>query len=358
MTADTLAGAMFERGVEMRRRVVLITGASGEVGNALVKALAAQGNSRLLTLDLHPLPEAIAALATHVEGDLLDEYLLSRLVSEYEIDVVFHLAALLSTRSEITPEMAHQVNVEGTLMLLRLASEQSQWRNQSIQFIFPSSLAAYGLPDRESKQLYSRVREFEWNQPRTMYGCNKLYCEMLGSYFSKHYRQLAAQQPETIDFRSVRFPGLLSAFTLPSGGTSDFAPEMVHAAAQGHPYASFVRESARIPFMVMPDAVKALLQLTQAPIEKLTRQVYNVRSFTLSAGEIRDRVIRAFPDAQIDFIPDLKREAIVDSWPADLDDSAARMDWGWSPDYDVDRAFDEYLVPNVRKRYAAEPAEN
>ena len=338
----------------MRKRVVLITGASGEVGHALVKALAEQGNSHLLSLDLHALPEDIAGLATHVEGDLLDEHLLSRLVSEFEIDVIYHLAALLSTRSEITPEMAHQVNVEGTLMLLRLASEQSQWRNRAIQFIFPSSLAAYGLPDRESKQLYTRVREFEWNQPRTMYGCNKLYCEMLGSYFSKHYRQLAAQQPKTIDFRSVRFPGLLSAFTLPSGGTSDFAPEMIHAAAQGQPYSCFVRESARIPFMVMPDAVKALLQLSQAPQDRLSRQVYNVRSFTLSAGEIRDRIVKAFPDAQIDFVPDLKREAIVDSWPADLDDSAARMDWGWQPDYEVDRAFDEYLIPNVRQRYIDE----
>ena len=339
-------------GVELRKRVVLITGASGEVGHALVKALAKQGNSRLLTLDLQALPEDIAGMASHIQGDLLDEYLLSRLVSEYEIDVIFHLAALLSTRAEITPEMAHQVNVEGTLSLLKLASEQSQWRNQSIQFIFPSSVAAYGLPDRDSKHLYTRVREFEWNQPRTMYGCNKLYCEMLGSYFSKYYRQLAAQKPVMIDFRSVRFPGLLSAFTLPSGGTSDFGPEMVHAAARGERYASFVREDARIPFMAMPDAVRALLLLAQAPLERLSRHVYNVRSFTLSAGEIRDRVMRAFPEAQIEFVPDLKREAIVDSWPADLDDSAARMDWGWAPEYEVDRAFEEYLIPNVRERYS------
>ena len=336
----------------MRKRVVLITGASGEVGHALLKALAEQGNSRLLTLDLHALPADTAGLATHVEGDLLDEFLLSRLVSEYEIDVIYHLAALLSTRSEITPEMAHQVNVEGTLSLLKLASEQSQWRNQSIQFVFPSSLAAYGLPDRESKQLYTRVREFEWNQPRTMYGCNKLYCEMLGSYFSKHYRQLAAQQPVTIDFRSVRFPGLLSAFTLPSGGTSDFGPEMIHAAAQGKPYASFVRESARIPFMVMPDAVKALLQLAQ-------RRWSGCRGRSTTCAASRCRLARfgtewcrRFPMRRLSFVPDLKREAIVDSWPADLDDSAARMDWGWAPEYDVERAFDEYLIPNVRRRYA------
>src|SRR5690606_6238047 len=135
-------------------------------------------------------------------------------------------------------------------------------------------------------------------------------------------------------------------------GTSDYGPEMIHAAARGEPYACFVREEARIPFMAMPDAVHALLDLARAPRERLTRQVYNVSAFSLSAAQIRDRVMDVFPQAEIRFVPDLKREAIVDSWPADIDDSAARMDWGWSPHYDVDRAFDEYLFPNVRQRYA------
>jgi nucleoside-diphosphate-sugar epimerase len=333
----------------MRKRAILITGASGEVGQALVRALAAE--NRLVTLDLNALPSELDALTTHVQGDLLDMHLLTRLVSEYEIDVIYHLAALLSTRSEITPEMAHQVNVEGTMGLLRLAAEQSQWRAEPIQFIFPSSIAVYGMPDRESKNLYARVREFEWNQPRTMYGCNKLYCEMLGSYYSRHYRQLAAQQPVTLDFRCVRFPGLLSAFTLPAGGTSDYGPEMIHAAARGERYTCFVREGARIPFMAMPDAVRAMIQLAHAPVESLRRQVYNVRAFSLSAAQIAERVLTAFPDAEIQFVPDLKREAIIDSWPADIDDTAARLDWDWSPEYDVDQAFSEYLIPNVRERY-------
>ncbi len=245
--------------------------------------------------------------------------------------------------------------MEGTLSLLKVAAEQSQWRNQSIQFIFPSSVAVYGLPDRESKNLYARVREFEWNQPRTMYGCNKLYCEMLGSYFSRHYRQLAAQKPVTIDFRCVRFPGLLSAFTLPSGGTSDYGPEMVHAAAQGKPYSCFVRDDARIPFMAMPDAVNALLQLGHAPLERLTRQVYNVTSFTVSAGQIRDRVMSAFPDADICFAPDLKREAIIDSWPGNPGRQRSAYGSDWATQYDIDRTFDEYLIPNVRGSVMRQP---
>ncbi len=336
----------------MRKHAIFITGASGEVGHALIRHLAADGNNRLLTLDLKALPPDIAPLSTHVQGDMLDTNLLARLVSEYEIDTIYHLAALLSTRAEFSPEMAHQVNVEGMLTLLKLAAEQSQWRNQPIQFVFPSSIAIYGMPDPESKALYNRVREFEWNQPRTMYGCNKIYGEMLGNYYSKHFRQLAAEAPVHIDFRCVRFPGLISAFTLPSGGTSDYGPEMLHAAAKGEAYACFVREDARIPFMTMPDAVRSLLLLSQAPAEKLTRRVYNVTSFSLSAGEIRERVLDAFPDAQVSFAPDLKRQAIIDSWPADLDDSAARRDWGWSPQHDVDKAFGEYLIPNIRKGYA------
>ncbi len=190
----------------MRKKVIFITGASGEVGNALVRELAQDPANHLLTMDLHPLPAELRPLTTHVEGDLLNMRLLARLVSEYEIDVIYHLAALLSTRAEITPEEAHQVNVEASLALLKLAAEESQWRKRSVQFIFPSSIAAYGLPDRETKAHFQRVREFEWNQPRTMYGCNKLYCEMLGSYFSRYYKQLAAEQPPTIDFRSRALP--------------------------------------------------------------------------------------------------------------------------------------------------------
>jgi nucleoside-diphosphate-sugar epimerase len=336
----------------MRKKAVLITGASGEVGQALIHRLAADGTVRLVSVDIRPLPDDLRGSSTHFEGDLLNTRLLARLVAEYEIEVIYHLAALLSTRAEIAPEAAHQVNVEGTLGLLMLAADQTQWSNRPVQFIFPSSIAAYGLPDRETKLHFQRVREFEWNQPRTMYGCNKLYCEQLGVYFSRYYRQLAtAGQPVTIDFRSVRFPGLISADTLPSGGTSDFAPEMIHAAAQGDPYACFVREEVRIPFMVMPDAVRALMLISQAPQEALTRMVYNVTSFSLSARQIRDRVVAAFPSAQISFEPDLKREAIVDSWPADIDDSAARIDWGWAPEFAVDRAFDEYLIPTITRRY-------
>jgi len=344
----------------MRAKVTLITGAAGEVGQALIQRLstelicespgAATSQRQMLALDLNPLP-ALPENVHQVQGSILDTGLLDRLVSEYEIEEIYHLAALLSTRAEFSPDAAHKVNVEGTLGLLHLAAQQSEWRGAPVRFIFPSSIAVFGLPDLKTKTAAPRVREWEWNYPTTMYGCNKLYCELLGIYFSRHYRQLAVDRPTSLDFRAVRFPGLVSAFTVPSGGTSDYGPEMLHAAAQHKPYACFVREDVRIPFMAMPDAVKALIDLARAPREALSRPVYNVTSFSLSAGEFRDHVLRYFPDAQIDFVPDLKRQQIVDTWPADLDDSTARRDWGWHPDYDVERAFAEYLVPSIRQRY-------
>jgi nucleoside-diphosphate-sugar epimerase len=185
-----------------------------------------------------------------------------------------------------------------------------------------------------------------------MYGCNKLYCEHLGRYYARHYRQLAVDGGNHgVDFRSIRFPGLISAFTVPHGGTSDYAPEMIHAAARREPYACFVRESTRIPFMAMPDAIGALLSLMEAPLENLSGLVYNVTSFSPSAGELAALARNHFPDAVIRFDPDVRRQAIVDSWPAAVDDSRARQDWGFAPAYDLERTFSEYLVPNIRKRY-------
>jgi nucleoside-diphosphate-sugar epimerase len=196
------------------------------------------------------------------------------------------------------------------------------------------------------------VKEDEWAHPTTMYGCNKLYCEQLGTYYARHYKQLAAETLSgKVDFRCVRFPGLISAMTVPSGGTSDYAPEMIHAAAKGEAYACFVRPDTRIPFMAMPDGVDALLTLATAPRQKLTRTAYNVSAFNPSASEVRDKVLAAFPAAQISWRTDEKRQGIVDSWPADVDDTAARQDWGFTPRYDFDRAFEEYLIPTIRRRY-------
>jgi nucleoside-diphosphate-sugar epimerase len=316
---------------------VLITGAGGEIGHGLIARLAQQNERAIVTLDVSPLdPEIARQVDREITGSILDRGLLDRVLSEYQVELVFHLAALLSTRSEFTPTTAHQVNVEGTLNLLEFAQHEGESHGKPVIFMYPSSIAAYGLPDLDTKARAGRVTEDQWAHPTTMYGCNKLYCEQLGTYY---------------DFRCVRFPGLISAQTVPSGGTSDYAPEMIHAAAKGAPYACFVRPDTRIPFMAMPDGVDALMRLAESPRERLTRTAYNVGAFNPSAEEIRDVVTKAFPGARITWENDRKRQGIVDSWPADVDDTAARKDWGFAPRYDFARAFTEYLIPTIRKRY-------
>ena len=331
----------------MRKSVVMVTGANGEIGQRLIEHLTAGGGQDVIALDLHPLAPTLASrcLATFV-GDILDDDLLQRVVSEYAIHTVFHLAALLSTRAEYTPFAAHRVNVGGTLKLLDLAADQARRDGHAVKFIFPSSIAVYGLPNLATKQAAEPVHEGQFNTPTTMYGCNKLYCEQLGRYYMHHFGQLNTDfRPSGVDFRAIRFPGLVSSLTVPSGGTSDFGPEMVHRVAGGEPYACFVPETAEIPFMAMPDGVSALLSLAQAPRERLTQHAYNVTSFSLSAGGFRDRVFEAFPDAEVRFEVDSARTGIIDTWPREVDDSPARRDWDWSPRFDVHSAFDEYLLP-------------
>jgi nucleoside-diphosphate-sugar epimerase len=338
----------------MRKEVVLITGANGEIGHGLIMHLKENKNIQILALDVQQLdPELQSYCDRFIQGDILDSMLLGRLVAEYEIRTIYHLASILSTKAEYNPEAAHRINVEGTLNLLRLAVEQARWQGRSVKFLYPSSIAAYGLPDIATKEGVGRIKEYEWLNPTTMYGCNKLYCEQLGRYYTLFYRQLAADKDQhTIDFRSIRFPGLISAVTLPTGGTSDYGPEMIHHAAEGIPYDCFVRPDTRLPFMVMPDAIKSLVDLWAAPRESLKQLVYNVTSFSPSAQEVKDTVLKAFPNARINFKPDSNRQKIVDSWPAEIDDSAACRDWCWHPDYDMQRSFEEYLIPSIRKRYA------
>jgi len=335
----------------MRKPVILITGAGGEIGHGLVTRLSDSG-APIITLDVSPLDPSLAPrVAREFTGSITDTALLDRILAEFEVDRVFHLAALLSTRSEFTPVTAHHVNVEGTLNLLEFAQRQGESHGRPVVFVYPSSIAAYGLPDLDTKTRSGRVAEDAFTHPTTMYGCNKLYCEQLGHYYARYYKQLSADAIARVDFRAVRFPGLISAITVPSGGTSDYAPEMIHAAAQGQGYECFVRPDTTIPFMAMPDGIDALLTLASTSRDRLTRTAYNLSAFSRSAAEIRDVVAKAFPSASIVFKVDAKRQGILDSWPMDVDDAAARRDWGFSPRYDFDRAFREYLIPTIRERY-------
>lgn len=335
----------------MQNNAVLITGAAGEIGQALLKALIGSPQT-LVTLDLQDLPPEFSTKTTHIKGSITDKNLIAELGRTYEFGRIYHLAALLSTSAERKPSVAHEVNIDASASLLQLAADQSEAGGRRAVFVFPSSKAVYGMPDLKTKAAHPMVTEDEWTAPITLYGANKLMIEMLGRYYARNYKQLADAAPARLDFRSLRFPGLISAHTLPTGGTSDYGPEMLHAAAKGEAYACFVRPDTTMTFMAMPDAVKAILTLADAPADKLSRVAYNVKGFSLSAEDFREQVLQYFPDAKITYAPDTKRQQIVDSWPMDIDDTAARKDWGWSPDYDRQRCFDEYLVPSIKAGYA------
>ena len=337
----------------MRKPVVLITGANGEIGHALVANLVEQRHQGVVSLDVNALDPHVARLVhREVTGSILDVNLLERILSEFEVDLIFHLAALLSTRSEFTPMAAHHVNVEGTLNLLEFAAHETESHGRPVVFVYPSSIAAYGLPDLETRSKAGRVREDDWNKPITMYGCNKLYCEHLGRYYSNHYKQLLEAKAPRVDFRCVRFPGLISALTLPSGRDVGLrvGDDSRRCTRRGVRVVSFGPTRGFRSWRCRTRSMR-FSSCRFAQPNRLSATAYNVRAFNPSADEIRASALRAFPDARITYKVDAKRQAIVDSWPEDVDDTSARRDWDFAPAYDFDRAFHEYLIPTIRATY-------
>jgi len=265
---------------------VLITGAAGEIGQGLIRGLRVHDDIRIVATDLKELPEETHGLCDEVHvGDVCDVGLMQQLITMHEVTEIYHLAALLSSRAEYVPEVAHEVNVGGTFNLLKLSASHSASWGRPVKFILPSTIAVYGMNNLDQKQSVGAVAEGDCNDPRTMYGCNKLYCELLGRYYSRHYRSLGEDRGTTmIDFRCLRLPGIIAAETKPTGGTSDYVPGMLHAAASGTPYESFVREDTRIPWMTMPECIESMLQVGRVDAGRLNHSVYNVSSFSASAG--------------------------------------------------------------------------
>jgi len=302
---------------------VLVTGAGGQVGLDLLRILQARGDE-VHASDVTP-PSREHDVPWH-RLDVTCAPEVSALFAALRPELVFHLAAILSARGEADPMRTYAVNQGGTVNVLEAARQHG-----TRQVIFTSTIAAFGPP------LPPLVPDDIALHPTTMYGVTKVAGELLGDYYFRRYG---------LDFRAVRFPGLLSA-VLPGGGTSDYAPLMYYEALRVGHYAAFCRPDATIPLMYMPDGLRALVELSQAPRERLTRCVYNVAAFSPTAQQIADEVARAVPGADISFNPDPARQAILDSWPRALDDSLARRDWGWRPEYDLPRMTAD-LLPKLR----------
>lgn len=331
------------------KETILVTGACGEVGKSMINSLSANKDIKIVATGLRESPTYNCPKVEYISGDIINPEILDSIFAKHTITSIFHFAGLLSSGCERNPLRGHLVNVDGGLRVLEFARKSSLRIKKPVRVIFPSTIAAYGLQPNEKEH---PTKETEGLSPITIYGAAKIHMERLGYYYSTNYGMLVDESERAfIDFRAVRFPGLLCSNTVPTGGTSDYGAEMLHAAAQGKPYKCFVRPDSRLPFMTMPDALRALLTLWQAPAKDLTQRVYNVHGFSVSAAELREETLKYFPNAQIGYEITEGRQKIVDSWPFAIDDSAARKDFGWSPKYNLEFAFSEYLVPGVKKYY-------
>ncbi|MEE8106273.1 MAG: NAD-dependent epimerase/dehydratase family protein [Planctomycetota bacterium] len=304
---------------------ILILGAGGQVGTDLRPLLLARG-ATLHCFDIKDAPAGLQDGVAWSQGDITDKAAVEGLVGDVQPDVIYHLAAMLSATGELNPQAAYRVNMEGTYNVLECARE----RNVS-QVMFASTIAVFG-PGLESP-----VPDDVPLLPATMYGVTKVAGELLGTYYHRKYG---------VDFRGVRFPGLINA-GIPGGGTTDYALYMFVDGIQKGAYECFVGPESTVPMMYMADGLRAMVELSEAPRSSLTRCIYNIGAVSPTAAEFADAVRARVPGVKLTFKADPKRQAILDSWPAAVDDTCARSDWGWKHQFDLDAMSDD-LVEKIR----------
>jgi len=309
---------------------ILITGGAGQVGTDLISHLGARG-ADLAVFDLSPPPDDLAAGVRWHRGNVANVSELFEAVAAEQPEVVYHLAALLSATGEKFPHRCYSVNQHGTRNLLE-AARLFKVR----QVMFASTIAVFGpgLPDPVPNDVPLL--------PTTMYGVTKVAGEMLGAYYKRKWG---------LDFRGVRFPGLINAGK-PGGGTTDYALHMYVEAVLSGSYECYVGPESAVPMMYMPDALRALVELSDAPAMKLKRCIYNIAAFSPTAQDFADAVTARVPGSVITFKPDPERQAILDSWPKRVDDACARAEWGWWHAFDLDKMSDD-LVPRIRQMFKA-----
>lgn len=305
---------------------ILVTGAVGQIGSELTLALRKRYGADRVVAGVHRTHPAgeLRDSGPFERVDVTDAANLAQVLARYDVDTVYHMAALLSAVGEKHPQAAWNVNLNGLYHLLEIA------RERGLQQVFcPSSIAVFGLETPRDNTPQETVL-----RPTTMYGVTKVAGELLGDYYVRRYG---------LDVRGVRYPGIISSETLPGGGTTDYAVAIFYeAVARGH-YECFVREDTVLPMMYMPDCINATIALMEADGQALRHHTdFNLAAMSFSARELADEIRRHLPTFTCEFCPD-HRQAIADSWPRSIDDSAARAEWGWQPQFDLARMTADML---------------
>lgn len=309
----------------MAKEKVLVIGASGQIGVELTLALRRiYGNANVVASDLREENELLKGTGPYVSLDVMNKEMLHVQVIRQNVTQIYLLAAILSATGEKNPNLAWHLNMQGLLHVLDIAREEKLHK-----VYWPSSIAVFGPTSPKVDCPQRTIIE-----PSTVYGISKYAGEFWCNYFFERYG---------VDVRSLRYPGLISYKSAPGGGTTDYAVEIFHEALEERRYTCFLKEDTYLPMMYMPDAIRATIQLMEAPASKLSvRHSYNVSALSFSPREIAAEIKKHIPEFTMEYAPDY-RQQIANSWPRSIDDSVARADWGWQPEYDLSRMTSEML---------------
>lgn len=310
----------------MKKEKILVIGASGQIGVELTLALRKiYGGNNVVASDLREENDLLKGSGPYVSLDVMNKEMLHVQIIRQNITQVYLLAAILSATGEKNPPLAWHLNMQSLLNVLDIAKEE-----KLTKVYWPSSIAVFGPTSPKIDCPQHTIIE-----PTTVYGISKYAGEFWCNYFHQRYG---------VDVRSLRYPGLISYKSSPGGGTTDYAVEIFHAAKEKQKYTSFLGQDTHLPMMYMPDAIRATIELMEAPAEKIkVRTSYNLSGMSFSPTEIGDEIRKHIPGFQLDFKPDY-RQQIADSWPKSIDDSKANEDWGWKPEFDLAKMTADMLM--------------